>query len=317
VFNDPTGMLNMVEEFLDDLVNPSNQIARAAMDNMARRGEGVATGIKASVAVSGYFGNPIGLALLVADPKEAASDIVETTKGALTAPINIVKSTGEGAGTLVYAAVNPTEEGIDKKVGDAAVDVVLGVADIVSSGKGAVDAIESVKPTPKAAPAAKLSTESKAVAPRPALRTAVDEAYGVKPKTNSASSDGVAAQYSNTNPTKYVDPHGNSLNNTKPHHVYEIIDNVTGRRVKTGVSGQPLNQDGSSPRANRQVNALNKKYSAPKRFSATVIAKELPNRRAALATEQHEVNTHTNEVGKAPPGNILPKPNKRLGPLAR
>lgn len=28
--------------------------------------------------------------------------------------------------------------------------------------------------------------------------------------------------------------------------------------VKTGISGQELNKDGSSPRANRQVNALNK-----------------------------------------------------------
>ena len=53
--------------------------------------------------------------------------------------------------------------------------------------------------------------------------------------------------------------HGNSAKSTKPQHGYEIYEGDTGNVVKTGISGQKLNADGSSPRANVQVNALNRK----------------------------------------------------------
>ena len=61
--------------------------------------------------------------------------------------------------------------------------------------------------------------------------------------------------------------HGNSDASTKPQHGYEIYDKETGDVAKTGISGQPLNKNGTSPRANGQVNELNRgagyeKYSA-------------------------------------------------------
>jgi hypothetical protein len=82
-----------------------------------------------------------------------------------------------------------------------------------------------------------------------------------------------------------------------------------------------MNVNGTSPRANKQVNALNKQFPAPAgqppRFSATVPAQGLPNRPAALAIEQHFVNGQTNTLGKPGVGNARPLPNKMYGPLAR
>jgi len=51
--------------------------------------------------------------------------------------------------------------------------------------------------------------------------------------------------------------HGNNLNSTNEQHGYYIIDKYTGKRVKVGVSGQPLKSDGSSSRAQSQVDKLN------------------------------------------------------------
>jgi RHS repeat-associated protein len=136
----------------------------------------------------------------------------------------------------------------------------------------------------------------------------------------------------NLNPYSYVrDPftsndlfglHGNSASSTNPQHVYMITDNQTGQVYKYGISGQPLNSNGS-PRANSQTNRLNQQH--PKlpdgspRFSATVIASNVPNRKAALSLEQHFVNSHANQDphGRAPVGNTRPKPNKQVGPCAR
>lgn len=52
--------------------------------------------------------------------------------------------------------------------------------------------------------------------------------------------------------------HGNSKLSSKPQHGYEIYDTSTNDAAKTGVSGQPLNQNGTSPRANRQVTQFNR-----------------------------------------------------------
>jgi hypothetical protein len=52
--------------------------------------------------------------------------------------------------------------------------------------------------------------------------------------------------------------HGNSKDSAKPQHGYEIYEIESGDVAKTGISGQPLNKDGTSPRANKQVNQFNK-----------------------------------------------------------
>jgi hypothetical protein len=80
-------------------------------------------------------------------------------------------------------------------------------------------------------------------------------------------------------------PHGNSKTSMKSQHGYEIYEISTGDVVKTGISGQPLNKNGSSPRANRQVNALNVAEGYD-RYGARVVETGMPGRTAALKWER-------------------------------
>ena len=87
----------------------------------------------------------------------------------------------------------------------------------------------------------------------------------------------------------YDEPvHGNSAKSTKPQHGYEIYEGDTGDVVKTGISGQKLNADGSSPRANVQVNALNRKENrnAYNAYRSRVVMRDMPTRADALKWEK-------------------------------
>ena len=125
------------------------------------------------------------------------------------------------------------------------------------------------------------------------------------------------------NPIHWMDPfglqHRNSLDSNSPQHIYEIYDNHAKEPYKYGISGRPLNQNGQSPRANTQLSALNAPYRAaglPDRYTATIVANGVPNRRAALSLEQHLVNGARGQ-GLALPGNTRPQPNGMYGPCAR
>ena len=85
-------------------------------------------------------------------------------------------------------------------------------------------------------------------------------------------------------PTGTEQVHGNSATSQKPQHGYEISQTENGDVVKTGISGQELNQNGSSPRANRQVNQWNKQEGAGT-YDAKVVTTQ-PNREAALQWEK-------------------------------
>ncbi|MBM6617228.1 pre-toxin TG domain-containing protein, partial [Bacillus suaedaesalsae] len=80
-------------------------------------------------------------------------------------------------------------------------------------------------------------------------------------------------------------PHGNSKNSTKPQHGYKISEKETGDVAKTGISGQPLNKNGTSPRANSQVNKWNKEVGYEK-YEADVVKPNIPNRQEALDWER-------------------------------
>lgn len=82
--------------------------------------------------------------------------------------------------------------------------------------------------------------------------------------------------------------HGNARSSTKTQHGYVIYDD-TGNAVKTGISGQPLNQNGTSPRANSQVNKWNKDAGYNK-YHADVVEENIPNRAKALEWEQNKTN---------------------------
>jgi hypothetical protein len=68
---------------------------------------------------------------------------------------------------------------------------------------------------------------------------------------------------------------GNSKNATVAQHGYEILDTQNGSVVvKTGVSGGPLNKNGSSPRANSQANLWNKEPGNKDRYEPRVVTGE-------------------------------------------
>lgn len=99
--------------------------------------------------------------------------------------------------------------------------------------------------------------------------------------------------------------HGNSAASTRLQHRYVIRDE-SGDAVKTGISGGTLNQNGSSGRANRQVNTLNR-AEGPGSYTAEVVETNIPGRAAALSSER----TGTQELRQQ--GNTLrlqqrPKP---------
>jgi hypothetical protein len=82
--------------------------------------------------------------------------------------------------------------------------------------------------------------------------------------------------------------HGNSRTSTNIQHRYEIVDN-TGDVVKTGISGRPLNLNGTSGRANSQVNTLNKNSNGAT-YSARVSESNIGGRQAALNAERSATN---------------------------
>ncbi len=84
---------------------------------------------------------------------------------------------------------------------------------------------------------------------------------------------------------KITTPHGNSAKSMKKQHGYEIYDVESGDVVKTGISGQKLNENKSSPRANSQVNKFNKEVGSPK-YAARVVIKNLDGRKRALKWEK-------------------------------
>ena len=89
--------------------------------------------------------------------------------------------------------------------------------------------------------------------------------------------------------------HGNSKLSTKEQHGYKIYDRempVAGGDgvAKVGISGQPLNKNGTSPRANSQVNQWNRACGSD-RYYAVIADEYLPNRQAALNWEMQTAAT--------------------------
>ena len=67
--------------------------------------------------------------------------------------------------------------------------------------------------------------------------------------------------------------HGNSKMSEKAQHAYDIIEKETGKRVKTGVSGGRIRNDGKSSRAEQQVRKWNKEEGY-KKYDSEIIHKE-------------------------------------------
>ncbi len=127
-----------------------------------------------------------------------------------------------------------------------------------------------------------------------------------KPPEETSGSSEAPSKGANSGATENKSPHGNSKTSPNLQHRYEIFEKSSGDVVKTGISGEPLNQNGTSKRANGQVNKLNA-AEGEEIYGARVKETDLPGRQAGLDAEQ----AATTELDRA--GNSLklqqrPKP---------
>lgn len=97
-------------------------------------------------------------------------------------------------------------------------------------------------------------------------------------------------------------PHGNSNKSERPHHLYEIRDRVKNDVFKYGICGDPLNEDGSSPRANKQVDLFNQIVEWA-RFFANVLITGIQGRKEARKLEDEYIENYKSEHGNRPRGN--------------
>ena len=109
--------------------------------------------------------------------------------------------------------------------------------------------------------------------------------------------------------------HGNSKKSKKKQHIYKIEDSkipVKDKTFKFGVSGKKLNKNGTSARANSQVNVLNKLTGDLKRFFATVLMIDIDGRSKVLDIEKECVRKYKkeNKTLFPPPGQRRPNPEQ-------
>ncbi|OCG00746.1 hypothetical protein A9G12_02985 [Gilliamella sp. wkB112] len=75
--------------------------------------------------------------------------------------------------------------------------------------------------------------------------------------------------------------------------------------MKPGISGLPLNKNGTSPRANRQLNALNRGQSG--RYKAVIVARN-KSRIGAKTIEQQITDKHAARNNGSMPSSIHQRP---------
>ncbi|MDX1960663.1 MAG: hypothetical protein SFU98_18975 [Leptospiraceae bacterium] len=100
-----------------------------------------------------------------------------------------------------------------------------------------------------------------------------------------------------------MNPHGNSHDNFAEHHLYEIIDSEQNRVFKYGISGEPLLEDGSSARANKQIRFLNNAVGWFRYFARVLLA-SIQGRLNAEKIENKYILTYYETYGEYPKGNI-------------
>jgi hypothetical protein len=96
--------------------------------------------------------------------------------------------------------------------------------------------------------------------------------------------------------------HGNFYENDADHHLYEIHDVERNDVYKYGICGDPLNPDGTSPRANAQLRDYNRAFGWI-RFLAKILLTGIPGRREAKRIENEFIAAYEEKHGIPPPGN--------------
>ncbi len=98
-------------------------------------------------------------------------------------------------------------------------------------------------------------------------------------------------------------PHGNSLENSKLHHLYEIEDTQEEDIFKYGISADPIEADGLSKRLRRQINFMNL-VAGFVRFIGKILIRDIAGRQKAVDLEDEHIDTYFEKHGRNPRGNL-------------
>lgn len=101
-------------------------------------------------------------------------------------------------------------------------------------------------------------------------------------------------------------PHGNSLDNQNPHHLYDIFRIANGDTYKYGISDDPIEADGLSERARRQKIEMNRIVEYEK-YDAQILITDIQGREEALHIETEYIDAYYHKHGHNPVGNLTPK----------
>jgi hypothetical protein len=96
--------------------------------------------------------------------------------------------------------------------------------------------------------------------------------------------------------------HGNSHQNKKPHHLYEIFDEQEEETYKFGISADEIDADDSSDRLRNQLKLFNLVANAI-RFVGQILVRNIPGREPAERLEDDYIEDHVKKYGKRPRGN--------------
>jgi URI fold toxin 2 len=101
-------------------------------------------------------------------------------------------------------------------------------------------------------------------------------------------------------------PHGNSLTNENLHHLYQIFKKEDGDTYKYGISDDPIEADGLSERARKQVLEMNRAAEYDK-YTALILLTEIQGRVEANRIEITYIDAYYLKNGRNPIGNLVPK----------
>ena len=101
--------------------------------------------------------------------------------------------------------------------------------------------------------------------------------------------------------------HGNSNQNTKPHHLYGIYDKEDDGLFKYGISHDPIDADGLSDRSRDQISFVNLAVNW-QRFYVKILIINIPGREKAKIIETQFIDAFCEKYGKNPRGNVDKKP---------
>lgn len=110
---------------------------------------------------------------------------------------------------------------------------------------------------------------------------------------------------------KSSEPHGNSFQNTSPHHLYEIWDQQEDETFKYGISDSPIGKDDLSDRVRRQVQWMNI-VAGFFRFFGRILVKNISGKEQAERIEDEYLDAFYDKNGRFPRGNLVRNRKKEI-----